>query len=149
MNGVATPLLSVERGVRHGGSYATLCVYLWLLRSNRIKVIITKGVKVENKELKCVSFANDLTGFLHHKKSDVIQFLTTHICMMNAEDFSLTRTKKKPIGLLGSSHHNQEALDKTNVDDPIKILGILFICDRHEREELNFHLMLKSVKLVE
>ena len=75
--------------------------------------------------------------------------LPTHIRMMNAEDFSLTRTKEKPIGLLGSSHRNQEALNKTNVDDPIKILGILFIYDRHKREELNFDLVLKSVKLFE
>ena len=69
------------------------------------------------------------------KKSDVIQFLTTHIRMMNVQDFSLTRTKKKPIGLLGSSYHNQETLNKTNVDAQIKIFGILFIYDRHKREE--------------
>ena len=69
--------------------------------------------------------------------------------MMNAQDFSLTRTKKKPIGLIGSSYHSQEALNKTIVDDPIKILGILFIYDRNKREELNFDLMLKSVKLFE
>ena len=69
--------------------------------------------------------------------------------MMNVQDFSLTRTKKKPIGLLGSSYHNQETLNKTNVDAPIKIFGILFIYDRHKREELNFDLMLKSVRLFE
>ena len=70
--------------------------------------------------------------------------------MMNAQDFSLKRTKKKPIGLIGSSYHSQEALNKTIVADPIKILiGILFIYDRHKREELNFDLMLKSVKLFE
>ena len=68
---------------------------------------------------------------------------------MNVQDWSLTRTKKKPFGFLGSSYRDQEALNKTNVDDPIKILGILFIYDRHKREELNFHLMLKSVKLFE
>ena len=39
--------------------------------------------------------------------------------MMNAQDFNLTRTKKKPIGLIGSSYHSQEALNKTMVDDPI------------------------------
>ena len=112
-------------------------------------MIIIKEVKVENKELNRISFPNDLTGFLHHKKCDVVEFLTTHIRMINAGDFGLTRTKEKPIGLLGSSYHNQEALNKTNVDDPIKILGILFIYDRHKREELNFDLMLKSVKLFE
>ena len=69
--------------------------------------------------------------------------------MMNAEHFSLTRTKKKPIGFLGSFYRDQEALNKTSVDDPIKTLGILFIYDRHKREELTFHLMLKSVKLFE
>ena len=94
-----------------------------------------------------------LEMFLHvsytTKQSDVVQFLTTHIRMMNVQDFSLTRTKKKPISLLGSSYHNQETLNKTNVDAPIKIFGILFIYDRHKREELNFDLMLKSVRLFE
>ena len=61
--------------------------------------------------------------------------------MMNAQDFSLTRTKKKLSVLIGSSHHNQEALYKTNVDDAIKILGILLIYDRHKRQELNFDLI--------
>ena len=69
--------------------------------------------------------------------------------MMNAQHFSLKRTEKKPIGFLGSSYRDQEALNKTIVDDPIKILDILFIYDKHKREELNFHVMLKSVKLFE
>ena len=70
--------------------------------------------------------------------------------MMNAPDFSLTRTKKKHIGLIGNSNHSQEALNKTIVDDPIKILiGILFIYDRHKSEELNLDLLLKGVKLFE
>ena len=50
-----------------------------------------------------MSFAHDLTCFLHQKKnSDVIHFLIAHIPMMNAQDLSLTRTKKKPIGLMGT-----------------------------------------------
>ena len=46
--------------------------------------------------------------------------------MMNAQDFSLTRTKEKPIGLIGSSYHSQEALNKTIVDDPILLKYLAF-----------------------
>ena len=55
-------------------------------RNQNLNVIIRKGINVENKELKCISFADDLTCFLHHKKPDVGQFLTAHIRMMNAQD---------------------------------------------------------------
>ena len=78
-------------------------ICLWLLPSNRIKVIIRKVEDKEFKCVKCVSFADDLTCFLHPKKnSDVTHFLIAHIPMMNAQDLSLTRTKKKPIGLMGT-----------------------------------------------
>ena len=71
-----------------------------------------------------------------------VQFLTACVCVINAKDFSLTGTKKKPIDLIGSSYLNQQALNLSNVDDPVKILGILFSYDRHKRGELNFYQML-------
>ena len=39
------------------------------------KVIVRKGINLENKEFKCVSFADALTCFLHHKKPDDGQFI--------------------------------------------------------------------------
>ena len=42
-----------------------------------------------------ISFADNLTCFLHHKKPDVGQFLTAHICMINAQDFSFLKQDKK------------------------------------------------------
>ena len=65
--------------------------------NKNLKVIVRKGINVENKEFKCISFADDVTCFLHHKKPDVGQFLTAHI-RMNAQDLSslkehMTRTQ--------------------------------------------------------
>ena len=57
--------------------------------------IIKKGINVENKEFKCISFADDLTCFLHHKKHDVGQLLTAHIPMMNVQDLSSLKQGKK------------------------------------------------------
>ena len=56
--------------------------------NQNLKVIVRKGINVENKEFQCISFADDVTCFLHHKKPDVGQFLTAHIRMMNAQDLS-------------------------------------------------------------
>ena len=47
--------------------------------NQKLKVIVRKEINVENKEFKCISFADDLTCFLHHKKPDVGQFLTAQI----------------------------------------------------------------------
>ena len=53
----------------------------------RIKLIYKKLNQSRNEEFKCASFVNDLTCFLQHKKFDVVQFLTAHISVLNAEDF--------------------------------------------------------------
>ena len=60
---------------------------------------------------------------------------------------ALTGTKNNLIGLIGSSYLNQEALNLCNVDDPIKILGILFTYDNHKTEELSFYQMLQSQRI--
>ena len=79
--------------------------------------MIRKGIKVENKDFKLIYLADNLTCSLQHKKSDVIHFLTAHLLVINAQDFKLIlrRAKKKVIGLKGSSYHNQEVFDITNV----------------------------------
>ena len=63
--------------------------------NQNLKVIVRKGINVENKEFKCISFADDLTCFLHHKKPDVGQLLTAHIRMMNVQDLSSLEEDKK------------------------------------------------------
>lgn len=46
--------------------------------------------------------------------------------MVNALDFGLTRTKKTSIDLIGSSYHNQEVPDKTDVDDLILDMPFIY-----------------------
>ena len=48
-------------------------------------------------------------------KFNVIQFLSAHVYMMNAQDLSFRRTRKKPFFLVGSSYRGQEVLDITNM----------------------------------
>ena len=54
--------------------------------------MIRKGIKVENKDFKLIYYlADNLTCSLHHKKSDVIQFLTA----INAQDVKLKKGRKE------------------------------------------------------
>ena len=46
---------------------------------------------MENKDFKQIFLADNLTCSLHHKKSDVIQFLTAHLLVINAQDFKLKK----------------------------------------------------------
>ena len=96
-NGVATPLLCVERGDRRGGDPISPFYLSLVLPSNRIKVIIRKGIRVSSSLLQMIWRVSFTT-----KMSDVIHFLIAHIRMMNAQDWRLTRTEKKPIGLMGT-----------------------------------------------
>ena len=89
-NGVATPLLSVEREVRWGGGGPISPFYLSLvLPSSRMKVIIRKGVHLGSSLLQMIWHVSFTT-----KKSDVIHFLIAHIRMINAQDWSLTQQKR-------------------------------------------------------
>ena len=74
-----------------------------------------------------------MTCFLHHKKPDVGQLLAAHIRMMNVQDLSsLKQDKKEVIALMGSSYHGQEVLAITNLNEPIKICGMMFFTyDEH------------------
>ena len=58
---------------------------------------------------------------------------------------SLRRAKKKVIGLKGSSsYHNQEVFDTINVNELIKIFGIIFFTyEKHFREN-NSIIILKA-----
>ena len=66
--------------------------------------------------------------------------------MVNALDFGLTRTKKTSIDLIGSSYHNQEVPDKTDVDDPIRIFDMPFILWIRIKVDLVKHLVTKTIE---
>ena len=56
---------------------------------------------------------------------------------------SLRRAEKKVIGLKGSSRHNQEVFDITNVNELIKIFRIIFFMEKHFKEN-NSIIILKA-----
>ena len=61
-----------------------------------------------------------------------------------ARTLSLRRAKKKVIGLKGSSYHNQEVFDITNVNELIKIFGIIFFTYEKHFKEHNSIIILKA-----
>ena len=100
------------------------------------KVVVRKGINVENMEFQCISFADDVTCFLHHKKPGVGQFLTAHIRMINAQDLSsLKQDKEEAHCFNGQFYHGQEVICVTNVNEPIEIFGMMFFTyDKHKKE---------------
>ena len=145
-NGVATPLFSIGRGVRHGDP---LSPYLFMLALETLLTAIKqtrdiKGIVVENKEIKCITFADDLTNFLRDKESydSLSSLLNTY---GECSGLKLNKDKKEAYWL-GSSYRNHEALDINKVNEPIKILGIFFTYDQRKSRELNFDLTLKSIR---
>ena len=109
--------------------------------SNKIKIII-KGIVVEDKEMKCIAFADDLTnqviGDIIYKESyaSLSLLLSTY---GRCSGLKLNQDKKEACWL-GNSHRNHEVLDISKVNEPIKILSIFFTYDQLKSKELNFEL---------
>lgn len=77
-----------------------------------------KGIVVQDREFKCIAFADDLTKFLHDKKSYNALSSLLNTC---GEYSGLKLNKdKKEAYWLGSSHQYHEALDINKVNKPIK-----------------------------
>ena len=57
---------------------------------------------------------------------------------------SLRKAEKEVIGLKGSSYHNQEVFDITNVNELIKIFGIIFFAYEKHFNKNNSIIILKA-----
>ena len=145
-NGVATPLFSMGRGVRQGDP---LSPYLFILALETLLTAIRqnqdiKGIVVEDKEIKCIAFADDSTNFLRDKESydSLSSLLNTY---GECSGLKLNKDKKEAYWLR-SSYRNHEVLDINKVNEPIKILGIFFTYDQLKSEELNFDSTLRAIR---
>ena len=103
-----------------------------------------KGIVVEDKEIKCIAFADDLTNLMRDKESyaSLSLLLSTY---GQCSGLKLNQEKKEAYWL-GNSYRNHEVLDINKVNEPIKILGIFFTYDQLKSKELNFELTLNSVR---
>ena len=83
-----------------------------------------KGIAVEDKEIKCIALADDLTNLLRDKESynSLSSLLNTY---GECSGLKLNKHKKEAYWL-GSSYRNHEVLHIKKVNEPIKILGIFF-----------------------
>ena len=85
-----------------------------------------------------ISFADNLTFFLHQIKPDVGQFLTAHICMINVQDLSSLKPDKKEAHCFNGQfgcYHSQEVLGITNLNEPMKICRLMFFTyEKHKKE---------------
>ena len=83
-----------------------------------------KGIVVEDKEINCIAFADDLTNFLRDKEfyDSLSLLLNTY---RECSGLQLNKDKKEAYWL-GSSYRNHAILDINKVNEPIKILEIIF-----------------------
>ena len=102
-----------------------------------------KGIVVEDKEIKCIAFADDLTNLIRDKESyaSLRLLLSTY---GQCSGLKLNQDKKEAYWL-GNSYRNHEVFDINKVNEPIKILGIFFTYDQLKSKALNFELTLISV----
>ena len=92
-----------------------------------------KGIVVEDKEIKCIAFADDLTNLMRDKESyaSLSLLLSTY---GQCSGLKLNQDKKEAYWL-GNSLRNHEVLDINKVNEPIKILGIFFSYDQLKSKE--------------
>ena len=126
-----------------------LSPYLFILALETLLTAIKqnqdiKGIVVEDKEIKCIAFADDLTNLMLDKESyaSLSLLLSTY---GQCSGLKLNQEKNEAYWL-GNSYRNHEVLDINKVNEPIKILGIFFTYDQLKSKELNFELTLNSVR---
>lgn len=121
-NGAATDLFLIERRVRQGDP---LSPYLFILALETLLTVIKqdpniRGIRIGDQEFKCSAFADDLTNFLRGKRS--YEPLNVLLDTYSGCYGQKLNKEKKEAYWLGGSHHSQEMLDITKINEPIKIL---------------------------
>jgi len=146
-NGFASHFFQLSRGVRQGDP---LSPYLFILVLETLANFIRyenkiKGIKINNYEIKLVTFADDLTVFLR----DIPSF---YLLLATLKTFSISsglKVNKDKTEVLCLGQQNVITAKDINMDQiksEVKILGLFFTYDQLSQNKLNFDSIIKSLK---
>ena len=148
-NGHTSKYFDVQRGVRQGDPLSPyLFVLIVEIMANRLRQEHSiDGIKVGQKEIKILQYADDTTGFVRDVRS------AKRFCYI-VEEFGhysglKLNTEKTECMWLGSNRLNQsKPLGLLWPDRPMRILGIYFSYDQDACDELNFSNRIDKAKRI-
>jgi len=108
----------------------------------------SKGVTVENVEIKLELFADDLTGFLRNYFS-LAKFIELVEVFGDCSGLRINPEKTEVL-LLGNrayvSERNYTEINNLKIKHSVKILGVHFTYDIRAKRKLNFDEVITSIK---
>ena len=145
-NGFSTCLFHIKRCVRQGD---LLSPYLFIITLELLAIYIRnnkdiRGIKINEKELKLVVFADDMASFVSDKLSyfslinSIKSFSSLSGLKMNHE-----KAENLPLGNM-VLHHQESGVEE--IERAIKILVVYFTNDHVLFYKKNFDSIMKSVK---
>ena len=144
--GHSTGYFDVKRGVRQGDP---LSPYLFVIAIETLALFIRndtniKGIRLGDKEIKQVLYADDITIFVR----DINSVNRLKIVLDNFEAVSGLKVNKEKTHFiwLGKESERYGILEFGNLVQEIKILGVYFVRDVKKKDILNYKEILSKTK---
>ena len=136
---LSSPWFQLKRGVRQGDP---LSPYLFIIALETLAIHVRtnkqiRGIKIDGKELKLVTFADDMTSFVRDKPS--LFYLFKVIEQFSKYSGLRVNHEKTEIVSLGNMKLDHQELRVEEISRVIKILGVFFFtCDHQLFFKMNF-----------
>jgi len=144
--GHSTGYFDIKRGVRQGDP---LSPYLFVIAIETLALFIRndtniKGIRLGDKEIKQVLYADDITIFVR----DINSVNRLKIVLDNFEAVSGLKVNKEKTHFiwLGKESERYGILEFGNLVQEIKILGVYFVRDVKKKDILNYKEILSKTK---